>query len=90
MVTAGGYRWRVGVCFSCLKIVKGGGRERRGRGGGRRGGEGEKLQRELEAFVEETGIDELMIASHIYDKTAKLKSFLIVSEVMNSQILSPI
>lgn len=29
------------------------------------------------------GIDELMVTSHIYDMEAKLKSFLIVREVMN-------
>jgi hypothetical protein len=53
-------------------------------------GSKETLQSKLSAFVEETGIDELMITSHIYDKAAKLKSFSIVNEVMNSQILSPI
>lgn len=40
------------------------------------------LQQKLSAFVAETGIDELMITSHIYDLEAKLKSFSIVSEVM--------
>jgi len=49
-------------------------------------GSEETLQRKLSAFVDETGIDELMITSHIYDKAAKLKSFLIVSEVMTSSL----
>lgn len=45
-------------------------------------GSKETLQAKLSTFVEETGIDELMVTSHIYDMEAKLKSFSIVSEVM--------
>lgn len=48
-------------------------------------GSKQTLQRELSAFVDETGINELMITSHIYDMEAKLKSFSIVREVMKKE-----
>lgn len=44
----------------------------------------ESLREKLSVFVAETGIDELMVTSHIYDQEAKLKSFSIVSEAMKS------
>ncbi len=46
-------------------------------------GNKETLRGKLSAFIEETGIDELMITSHIYDLSEKLKSFSIVNEVIN-------
>ncbi|MEO9257191.1 MAG: LLM class flavin-dependent oxidoreductase, partial [Crocinitomicaceae bacterium] len=46
-------------------------------------GSKQTLQEKLSKFIDETGIDELMIASHIYDMDAKLKSFSIVAEIMN-------
>ena len=45
-------------------------------------GSKETLRHQISAFTEETNIDELMIASHIYDMEAKLKSFSIVSELV--------
>jgi len=46
-------------------------------------GSKQTLLEKLSKFIDETGIDELMIASHIYDIEAKLKSFSIVAEIMN-------
>lgn len=46
-------------------------------------GNKETLHEKLSAFIEMTNVDELMITSHIFDIDAKLKSFSIVSEVMN-------
>ncbi len=46
-------------------------------------GSKQTLQEKLSAFIDETGIDELMIASHIYDIDAKLQSFSIVAEALN-------
>lgn len=41
------------------------------------------LKEKLGALIAETGIDELMIASHIYDRTARLKSYAIVKEALS-------
>lgn len=45
-------------------------------------GSKETIQAQLSAFVDETEIDELMIASHIFDLEAKLKSFSIVRSIL--------
>ncbi|WP_343703793.1 LLM class flavin-dependent oxidoreductase [Chitinophaga sp.] len=42
----------------------------------------DSLRRKLSYFIEETGVDELMIASHIYDPQAKLKSYTILTEAI--------
>lgn len=42
----------------------------------------QSLREKLSIFITETGIDELMITSHIYDQEAKLKSFAIIGEAM--------
>jgi luciferase family oxidoreductase group 1 len=47
-------------------------------------GSKDTIQEQLSAFVEETGIDELMAATYIYDSTAKLKSFSILYDALNS------
>lgn len=47
-------------------------------------GSRDTLRRELGAFVAETGINELMAASYIYDPEAKLKSFSILYDALNS------
>ncbi|WP_187261475.1 LLM class flavin-dependent oxidoreductase [Pontibacter beigongshangensis] len=39
----------------------------------------ETVKNQLQAFLEETQVDEIMIASHIYDHAARLKSYEIVS-----------
>jgi alkanesulfonate monooxygenase SsuD/methylene tetrahydromethanopterin reductase-like flavin-dependent oxidoreductase (luciferase family) len=41
------------------------------------------LKKQLTAFIEDTGIDELMATGHIYDQQAKLKSFSILYEAVN-------
>ena len=47
-------------------------------------GSRETVQRGLEAFIEETGADELMVASAIYDHGARLRSYEILAEVRNA------
>jgi luciferase family oxidoreductase group 1 len=45
-------------------------------------GSKETLKNNVIAFINETGIDELMVASHIFDLNAKLKSFTILNEAL--------
>lgn len=45
-------------------------------------GSKETLNKTISAFIEETEIDELMVASHIFDLEAKLKSFSILNEAL--------
>jgi alkanesulfonate monooxygenase SsuD/methylene tetrahydromethanopterin reductase-like flavin-dependent oxidoreductase (luciferase family) len=42
-------------------------------------GSGVKVKEELQAFVTRTGVNELMVASHIYDLEAKKKSYRLVA-----------
>ena len=44
-------------------------------------GSRETVRRDLEAFIAETGADELMVASAIYDHEARLRSYEILAEV---------
>ena len=46
-------------------------------------GRKDTLRNKLFQFISETGIDELMVSSNIYDKDAKLKSFSILHEAMD-------
>ena len=46
-------------------------------------GSKETLKKNLSQFIAETEIDELMVASHIFDMDAKLKSFSILNEALN-------
>lgn len=48
-------------------------------------GSKETLKIKFSKFIDETGVDELMLASHIYDLDAKLKSFSIVSEILKGE-----
>jgi len=41
------------------------------------------LRNMLSQFISETGIDELMVSSNIFDKNAKLKSFSILKDAMD-------
>ena len=43
----------------------------------------ELLRNKLSRFISETGIDELMISSNIYEKESKLKSFSILKDAMD-------
>jgi luciferase family oxidoreductase group 1 len=47
-------------------------------------GDRETVRRGLEAFIEETGADELMVASAIYDHEARLRSYEILAEVRSA------
>jgi alkanesulfonate monooxygenase SsuD/methylene tetrahydromethanopterin reductase-like flavin-dependent oxidoreductase (luciferase family) len=42
------------------------------------------VQRGLEAFIERTGVDEVMVTASIYDHAARLRSFEIVAEVRDA------
>ena len=44
------------------------------------------LRKNISQFIAETGIDELMISSNIYDREAKLNSFSILVDAMNDQV----
>lgn len=46
-------------------------------------GDKESVKQQLEDLIERTGADELIIASGIYDPKARLRSFEILSELMN-------
>jgi len=46
-------------------------------------GSSDTLRKKLSHFISETGIDELMVSSNIYDKEAKLKSFSILKDAMD-------
>ncbi|MEJ7646416.1 MAG: LLM class flavin-dependent oxidoreductase [Chryseolinea sp.] len=45
-------------------------------------GGADKLKTGMNAFIKETGVDEIMITSHIYDQAARLKSHEIFARVM--------
>jgi luciferase family oxidoreductase group 1 len=46
-------------------------------------GSKETVKNKIEGFLRETGVNELMVASHIYAHTDRVNSYKIVSEVMN-------
>lgn len=48
-------------------------------------GDKQRLAKDLSTFIDATAIDELMITSHIFDIHAKLKSFSLIEEVMNTK-----
>jgi len=45
-------------------------------------GDKESIKRRTEDFIEQTGADELMVASHIYDPKDRIKSYQLFAEVM--------
>ncbi len=45
-------------------------------------GSKETVKQQTKKFLKETGVNEIMVASHIYDPEARIKSFEIFSEVM--------
>ena len=51
-------------------------------------GSPEKIKVELSDFAGKTGIDEIMVTSHIYDHQAKLKSYRLFAEALNQMQLS--
>jgi alkanesulfonate monooxygenase SsuD/methylene tetrahydromethanopterin reductase-like flavin-dependent oxidoreductase (luciferase family) len=48
-------------------------------------GSGETVHAGLEHFVEETGVDELIVASAIYEHSARLRSYEILSETVGAE-----
>lgn len=46
-------------------------------------GSKETLRKELGTFIEETGVDELMVTANIYDPEARLKSYTILKEALS-------
>lgn len=52
-------------------------------------GDPAETKRGIEAFVAETGADEVMITTHIYDHAARRRSFEIVADVMGLQAQTP-
>ena len=46
-------------------------------------GSAETIKRKLQGFVSETGIDEVMITSHIFDHQARVRSYEIVADIFN-------
>ncbi len=47
-------------------------------------GSKETLQTDLQQFLDQTGVDEIMATSHIFDHTARLRSYEIMAEVFKS------
>jgi hypothetical protein len=43
------------------------------------------VQAGIAAFIKKTGVDELMVTGHIFDHTARLRSFEIVAQVAMSK-----
>jgi alkanesulfonate monooxygenase SsuD/methylene tetrahydromethanopterin reductase-like flavin-dependent oxidoreductase (luciferase family) len=51
-------------------------------------GSAETVRAGLEQFVEETGVDELIVASAIYDHAARLRSYEILSDALRRDAAS--
>ncbi|MBO2542836.1 LLM class flavin-dependent oxidoreductase [Salegentibacter sp. BDJ18] len=49
-------------------------------------GDAKTIKTKTEAFLKETGVNEIMAVSHIYDHTDRLRSFEIFSEIMKGNI----
>lgn len=47
-------------------------------------GSKETIQTDLQQFLDQTGVDEIMATSHIFDHTARLRSYEIMAEVFKS------
>ncbi len=52
-------------------------------------GSPETVRRGLAAFIDRTGADELIIAGHIYDHTARLRSYEIAADVHRQLVTAP-
>lgn len=48
-------------------------------------GSKEKIRKELQAFIDKTGIDEVIATSHIYDQEARLRSCELLAQVMKGE-----
>ena len=47
-------------------------------------GSANKIKQELQSFLDKTGVDEMMVAAHIYDLDAKMKSYGIIAPMFRS------
>jgi luciferase family oxidoreductase group 1 len=45
-------------------------------------GDKEKIKKEIQAFVEKTQVDEIMVTSHIYDQKARIHSYEVFAEAL--------
>ncbi|RUA33499.1 MAG: LLM class flavin-dependent oxidoreductase [Bacteroidetes bacterium] len=50
-------------------------------------GSREKVKSQTEDFIKRTGVDELIVASHIYDHEARVKSYEMFSEIMKGETI---
>jgi len=53
-------------------------------------GNKEKVKSQTEDFINRTGVDEVIVASHIYDHSARVNSYKIFSEIMNEETVEKI
>lgn len=44
----------------------------------------EKLKQQLQSFLTQTGVDEIMVTSHIYDHQARLKSYQLFAQLIKN------
>ena len=47
-------------------------------------GSPETVKRKVQAFIDETGADELILASHLFDEDKRMRSYEIAAEVRES------
>ncbi|MNL64840.1 hypothetical protein D3C87_1890980 [compost metagenome] len=43
------------------------------------------LQQELQEFLDQTGVDEIMATSHIFEHSARLRSYELLAEVFKTE-----
>ena len=51
-------------------------------------GSSETVREQIQSFVDSTGVDELMVVSNIFDHTARLRSYEIISQFKKEKHLS--
>jgi len=49
-------------------------------------GDAETIKNKTENFIAETGVDEVMAVSHIYNHNDRIRSFKIFSEIMKGEV----
>jgi alkanesulfonate monooxygenase SsuD/methylene tetrahydromethanopterin reductase-like flavin-dependent oxidoreductase (luciferase family) len=49
-------------------------------------GSKETVSKGLQGFLSQTGVDEIMVASYIYDNDRKIYSYKLVSELFHSKV----
>jgi len=53
-------------------------------------GNKKKVKSQTEDFINRTGVDEVIVASHIYDHSARVNSYKIFSEIMNEEMVEKV